>query len=77
MLNAVAMRMLTPLVLLVATLILEPFFANEIDTAGVFAAAVEFTATVSRSVAAIWLFWLTNQLVLQRLFSRRASMRRA
>jgi MscS family membrane protein len=67
MLNAVAMRMLTPLVLLVATLILEPFFANEIDTAGVFAAAVEFTATVSRSVAAIWLFWLTNQLVLQRI----------
>jgi len=65
--NAVAMRMLTPLALLLGTLILEPFFANEIDAAGVFAAAVEFTATVSRSVAALWLFWLTSQLVLQRI----------
>ena len=65
--NAVAMRMITPLALLVATLILEPFFANEIDTAGLFAATVELTATVSRSVAAIWLFWLAIQLVLERV----------
>lgn len=65
--NAVALRMLTPLALLLAALILEPFFANEIDTAGEFAAIVEFTATASRSVAALWLFWLANQLVLERI----------
>jgi MscS family membrane protein len=65
--NAVALKMLTPAALLLAVLILEPFFANEIDTAGEFATAVEFTATALRSVAAIWLFWLAVQLIVERI----------
>lgn len=65
--NAVALRMPTPLALLLLTLTLEPFFAIEIDTAGVFAAVVEFTATALRSVAALWLFWLANQLIWERI----------
>jgi len=65
--NAVALRMLTPLALLLTTLILEPFFAHEIDTAGKFAAVVEFAAIVSLTVAALWLFWLTVKLISERI----------
>jgi len=63
----VALRMLTPLALLLTTLILEPVFAHEIDTAGKFAAVVEFAAIVSLTVAALWLFWLTVKLISERI----------
>ena len=65
--NAVALKMLTPVALLLGVLVLEPFFADEIDAAGEFAELVELTATALQSVAAAWLFWLANQLISERI----------
>ena len=39
--NAAALKMLTPVALLLGVLVLEPFFADEIDAAGEFAELVE------------------------------------
>ncbi len=56
-------HLLSPLAVIVVTLVLRSFVADEIDVAGYFAQAVDVTTTAVIYLAGVWAFWLLVVLV--------------